>query len=287
MKNKKITCIYKLIFSFFCLLLFYNAAFAAKPQEQKYQLQIDGRPFTPPFYPHLQNYDLTLTSQGNNPKDYPIPVTRHHIIPSNVLRDFYNTAVEKKTRIKTFRRFFISFAQRIPYYLTATRAGQVFMNTHPNEVQGVISINKRLGAGTMQSGGERPPAYYDDFKKFYAWMPWNLFIGPSGEYRTDDPGPEFESNAKYIVNNICVWRQIEKLYRLMVRYTNNPCERNQPNTFKTINRLLSNLLISRRTPYRLKAQQWVRTHNSAAGKPQYHIRITHCCCFLRCIRGNH
>ena len=46
----------------------------------------------------------------------------------------------------------------------------------------------------------------------------------------------------------------------------------QPSIFKRINRLLANLLVSRRNPYRLKAQQWVRTHNSPEAKPQYHIR---------------
>ena len=275
MKYNKTTCNCKFIFSFFCLLLFCHYVFAARDQQQKYYLIIDRRPSQPQFYPQLKNYNLKLTCQGTNPTNFPVTVTRHHIIPLNLLRDFFNAVVEEKNRTKKFRRFFLTFAQRIPCYIISSNLGPAFLITHFNEIQGVRLLCKRLGAGTIQPGGERPPAYYDDFQKFYAWMPWNLFIGPSGGYRTDDPGYGFEFNARYIVNNICIWKRIEQLTHLMISYINHPNVRNNPRTYEAINCLLSNLVVSRRTPYPLKAQQWVRTHNLPGGKPQYFIRITH------------
>src|SRR6056300_1293516 len=220
---------YVLSFVLFTLLFLCcsSHSFAAPHQTCEYRLIIAGRPALPQFYSPLQNYNLQLTTEGNNIEKFPIPVTRHHIIPYNILRGFFNAVVEQRDRAKRFRRFFMSFAQKIHCY---SKTNKAFYDSHLNEINGIVHISNGLGSGAIQPGGQRPPEYYDDFTEFYAWMPWNLFIGPNGDYRTDDPGEDFEFKARYIVNNVHVWTEIEQLYRLMRHYVDNPNDRNDRDT---------------------------------------------------------
>ena len=240
--------------------------FSAPHQTSKYYLIMANRPPMPQLYSPLENYNLQLTTQGNDIRRFPIHVSRHHIIPYNILVAFFNKVVKQKDHAKSLRRFFMSFARQVNSYAKTNKA---FYNSHLNEIKGIVHISNGLGSGDIQTGGEKPPQYYDDFAEFYGWMPWNLFIGPGIKSRTDDPGEDFEANARYIVNNDKVWAEIEQLYRLMRHYIDNP---NDHDVLETINRLLTNLVANRIAPYRLDPNQWVKTRNSKEGKPQYHIK---------------
>jgi hypothetical protein len=43
------------------------------------------------------------------------------------------------------------------------------------------------------------PSILDRLADIYEWLPGNLFIGPHADFRSDDPGHSFESNAGVVV----------------------------------------------------------------------------------------
>ncbi|WP_146011709.1 MULTISPECIES: hypothetical protein [Burkholderia] len=176
-----------------------------------YELELGARPGAP--YPPLQNYNIDLSAQGSGP-DYSVEVSRHHIIPYNVLRAFYNRVMETHGEILRFRSFLIVFGRNIPSYASAAS-----LDCERNRLDYLEASNLALAVADNYArwGGNRPPPGLDTFQEFYTWLPGNLFIGPNN--RSDDPGEGFEEGAVEIVGQNA-FNTLSSVYQNMVRYNN-------------------------------------------------------------------
>lgn len=172
----------------------------------EFNLKLEGRPEHP--YKSLSNFDKKLKEQGDK---HPVPMARHHIIPYNTLRDFYNKTVDNK---------------KVKLVETALK-GWVNKVSDNEDFNGSVSCeNAKKLIGAVSSGKvnhsdsvkENRPEGYDDFRVSYAWMPGNLFIGPEGSKRRDDPGEGFEEKSKYIIGDI-KFKLLKRIYENMNGYS--------------------------------------------------------------------
>jgi len=61
----------------------------------------------------------------------------------------------------------------------------------------LLVFTESLNFNRLEPNGFNVPDGLDDFQEFYAWLPGNLFIGPTS--RSDDPGSNIETGAQYIL----------------------------------------------------------------------------------------
>lgn len=156
----------------------------------KYELTIGTRPSAP--YNSIMNYNTSLTQQGMGAA-YPTAVSRHHIIPFNVLRTFYNLVVSQN-RFRNLRSFFSEYANNIRHYASVNGVG---CNNIGTDLLDAGNLAQAHSFALIHGGGSIIAPGFDTFEQFYAWLPGNLFIGPSN--RLDDPLNGFESNAHIVV----------------------------------------------------------------------------------------
>ena len=224
-----------------------SASYAVPNPDGNYNLSMDARAGSP--YPPSNNYNADLTASGVGAA-YTVPVSRHHIIAYNQLRDFY-MSVMQRGHLKELKGFWDGFGGRLPSY---GRDNQV--NVTPAvqaDYDQAKTLLEEIGRGVVRANAGVPPRPlgWDTFHGFYTWMPWNLFLGPNG--RNDDPGEAFERNAQYIINNTDTWNTIVNLRDNMLSYTRD----GNVKTLATINSQL--LRLSARTKvYPLVSDQWVR-----------------------------
>jgi hypothetical protein len=154
----------------------------------EFNFKLKERPDQP--YKPLSNFDKKLKEQGDK---HPVPMARHHIIPYNTLRGFYNKAVDNK---------------EVQLVGTALK-GWVNKVSDNKDFNGGINcedakefIENVLLAGKNILMRQVVQSIMTILRGAYAWMPGNLFIGPEGGKRRDDPGEGFEEKSKYIIGNL-------------------------------------------------------------------------------------
>ncbi|HEP8841373.1 TPA: hypothetical protein VDU70_005228 [Pseudomonas aeruginosa] len=227
------------------LLAFTSASsYAIGPTPGKYKLTMPDRPDTP--YQSLDNYTPDLTDHGAGP-DFTVEVARHHIIPYDTLRTFFNNMMARGDHLQ-FRGVFSELGVHIPHY---GESNSVSCSSNLEDFANAASISLGLASGRVRPGGVSTPTGWDTFEQFYAWMPWNIFIGPIN--RADDPGQNFERQARYIVSDDRLFGHFMELNDLMIQY-------NQQDSNVDLRRIVSlfRTLSRNRYIYPLEADQWER-----------------------------
>lgn len=132
-------------------------------------------------------------------QDIEIPMARHHIIPLNVLRKFFNTLVKTDDiAFKSAQQELFSFLQRLGTIASATVE-------ELNEFDFLRQIRILRGFGSFLSSPltlsrySAQPNYIRIIQSLFAWMPFNIFEGPIPRLRRLDPGNAFEHNAGDII----------------------------------------------------------------------------------------
>lgn len=190
-----------------------------------------------------------------NPVVEGIPMARHHIIPANMLIEFYNvaqrmslpsedgatTSVQQSIR-HTIRNIFDSY-----YDLYAPYWGPL------SEVR--TAVVERLGFGQ------------DDFsiilRMFVSWISGNIFYGPQA--RLNDPNGRFDADAEYILGE-ADFRPIRSLHNRIDEFNNN-IDRTSDN----FNRIVEGInRLSSRQPTPVDLKQWEMFYRSGGAK---HFRI--------------
>lgn len=151
-----------------------------------FALNINYRPAVP--YPALDNFNARLTESGRGPS-YTVEVSRHHIIPFNLLRNFYNR-VSENNRLTNLSGFLNTYSDNVRLYASSNG---IDCSRLGNDLFNAGNLAQGQSTGWTISGGGGMPYGFDTFEQFYAWLPGNLFIGPNN--RSDDPSEGFESNA--------------------------------------------------------------------------------------------
>lgn len=173
-----------------------------------FNLQLTDRPGVP--YTALNNYNRTLTQQGSGPL-YPVPVSRHHIIPFSTLRGFYNR-VATDGHLRELSSFLNVFSSSLNYYAGANGLNCRTIRSDIIEAEN-LAWSQSLGMAIYD--GEQNAPGFDTFEQFYAWLPGNLFIGPTE--RNDDPNNGFETASRIIVESE-TYDELLSLYNEMRQY---------------------------------------------------------------------
>ena len=198
-------------FAFLNLPLSCYAADDFPPGNYKIGIAASSRPGSP--YPPLDNYNSGLTQHGTG-AGFTVPVTRHHIIPYQLLRDFYNM-ITTNGDMARFRSFFLTMSNSMSYYASSNSincAGGVL-----SDLAAAATLAEAFGSLYINGGGQVPPPGLDTFQQFYTWLPGNLFIGPSN--RSDDPhdGMAFEQNAATVVG-AARFTILQRAYNNLIQY---------------------------------------------------------------------
>lgn len=156
----------------------------------------NGRPSVP--YPILNNYNVDLTESGIGPS-FTVPVSRHHIIPYNLIRDFYNEVIKNNRRQRIIGGFFKNMGILIGVY--AGTQGVLCNDAVMSSLEQAADLSYMIAAGQISNSEHAVsrPDGYDYMVEYFAWLPGNLFIGPT--LRADDPGENFEEDSVYIIGS--------------------------------------------------------------------------------------
>ena len=228
------------------LVLLIPVVVLANPSDQlpigTFELNIGARPSAP--YPAMNNYNTDLTAQGSG-SAYPVTVSRHHIIPFNVLRVFYNRVAENN-RFTNLGGFFTTYSNNLRFYASGNN---IDCNGLGNDLIDAGNLALAHSYNLARPGGNQMAPGFDTFEQFYAWLPGNLFIGPN--QRWDDPNEGFESNA-HVVVGAPYFDILSRTYRNMLRFNNGDDSPNLLNAAVDLTRIAQ-----RRSVFSLKSQDWV------------------------------
>ena len=146
-----------------------------------------GRESSP--WPKLPCYEKTLhNSSAYCHGDFTVNVSRHHIIPINLLIAFWNKLILNEAHLSTGME-------------TAWNSFIIQYRKFPTYDKSVEDLIKKIrDKQIVNDEDERPPESFDFLKEAWQWFGANLMIGPNR--RSDDPGNNFEGNAYVIVGNV-------------------------------------------------------------------------------------
>lgn len=218
-----------------------------------YALNMGNQRMSAP-YPPIANFNTDLTQQGVGPL-YTVPVSRHHIIPFNILRSFYN-AVLNNGHMIYLRGFLYVMQNNMNGY-----AGVSGMDCSSNagSIERAMNIAAAFSYNLIHPGGDVTPDGLDDFQEFYTWLPGNLFIGPTN--RSDDPGDGFEE-ASFQIIGADAYALMREGYDSMQLYVNS----NDVAALRSAVVYLSKIA-QRKNAYQLNSSDWVKDKDG-----HYHIR---------------
>jgi hypothetical protein len=157
-------------------------------------LMTGGRPSAP--YKALPAADVALnaTNELTTPA-FPVVLERHHIIPDNKLRNFWNQMVANNHLGSAAGAYLTTFNNNVTLYDLTIDAGDV------SEVQELLSEIK-AGLTTHDPNEPAPGNRLVNFSSIFSYLPGNIMLGPvhgGGEnQRDDDPGDAFEATAQVV-----------------------------------------------------------------------------------------
>jgi hypothetical protein len=130
--------------------------------------------------------------------NYPVTVARHHIVPANLLIQLWNTMLDRGHMASAngggyATALLASMALNLAFYE---------INMVPGDRLNLLLLLNGIQFGYLEhdpNAGTVPNR--DLLAEAYEWLPGNLFIGPDGTWRDDDPGDNFETNAGIVVGN--------------------------------------------------------------------------------------
>lgn len=166
-----------------CAILSCNA------QPVIYDLSMVTRP-AQPWLP-LRCYDSTLTRSSEYcTGDYVVKTSYHHIIDYQKFFDLWNHAAETGNLIclsNPLRRL----KEKYPSYKS-------YLGRYEERV--ITLIDEILTQQIVHGPGDTPD-FFDDLSALWGYYPCDTFNGPSGEFRTDDPGQRFEKDSNTIIGS--------------------------------------------------------------------------------------
>lgn len=160
-----------------------------------------------------------------------IRLSRHHIIPYNRLRDFWNAVIRNPTHL-------LHFADVLQVLVNNAR---IFYDPDAvislNRAQGVVDgiRSRRLLYNTQLTPDDRNGVAA--LQVLFAWMPGNIFVGVGVQSRADDPGSNFERNAGVVIGPENMQR-LETLNNYMIHIHDGDMVNDNDNFFRNAIELL-------------------------------------------------
>lgn len=160
--------------------------------------------------------DESKTIRKPNGKQCKYTLTRHHIIPKNIVIRFFNKAIGHDEH--QVREGLTQFAHTL----------KDSVDVRYNSNRAFNDLNRWANAEIKDRIPEElfivEPSGFDKSKLFHAyiiWIPCNWFEGPSAENRDDDPRGEFEINSAKIVG-VDNLKTLKNIYDNMISYIRSP-----------------------------------------------------------------
>lgn len=139
-------------------------------------------------------------------------LTRHHIVPRSLLRDFFIQALSDND----FRPRFVALLRN---------AIEIARGHNPDAVVEYTSdMLDMLGSMSPENVAQFREPVRGAFKVF-CWMPFNFFEGPNHLFRSDDPGGAMEAGASVVVDNQNTFANMVELNSFMTDFTVNHGDR--------------------------------------------------------------
>ena len=216
-------------------------------------LMPEKRPGSP--YPPLPRYNTSLTMTGTNPDQYPVEVMRHHIIPDNRLKGFWNKMVNRNELAGEGKALLQGMRDSVRQYN---------MTLVPADRQQVINILDEIIERNYQHDADRPPPDgFDNLAQVYEWLPGNLFIGPKGGgeryQRVDDPGDQFERNSDVIVGATAY----SDLRNACIQMRDYLADAGQAAQAESASRYLGKTARGKKSPYPVESPNWLIVRGGA------------------------
>lgn len=156
---------------------------------------------------HGFDHDIYLENPGG------IPFSQHHIVPWNVLQDFWNHLVTNSL-FDQCSRILSELATQSPRYFIVFTEGR--RNELKRFAEAIKDCSFQEGAGITNLGGGHDfgPAL-NDANSLYSYPAVDVFPGPRGERRVDDAHDGFEEVAKYFIKKKSDWSRLNKALKGM------------------------------------------------------------------------
>eukprot|EP01084_Bolivina_argentea_P046277 85220_1 len=159
------------------------------------------------------------------PREY----SRHHVIPKIKLKLFWNDLVRNNHFVISGLAAFLQdtvigvFDQNDPNIYHADIAipanNGIASSNLPASVNAKINAIRLMIPPINPHGAPVTSAEVKIIQKFYLWMPWNIFIGPSSNIRYDDTGSLFESGFRKVSNvDALQYYSLKNAYKAMYAY---------------------------------------------------------------------
>lgn len=198
---------------------------------------------------------------------------RHHVIPYSRIKEFFNLVLRANDDILiNVCNSLYDIMQVIMQFISKN---DIFDNIHIGNIRSnfiaqlILTTTKEERKKLVNKlHNEKDLARH--IHRFFVWFPANIFIGPAD--RSDDPGDDFEINAKYVIGNESYYI-LKQINDLMVSYASGTTIREEryPLIDQVVN-LFHQLLSYSFTPF--NQQNWALTGN-IRGIDQYHIVHTY------------
>lgn len=176
-------------------------------------------------YPELGVYrpDLRESREfGREP--FTVSMTRHHVIPVQALRSFWNNAIElgqfQVLRKTIMEKIFESY-ERYPIVAnerrTELRASMTILENLVMSERGGAIVHDRSAPAVDIGGRYNTNSMVGTFVQVYYWMPGNLFVGPNDRHRPDKADDRFEGKSMAAVGET-TFTKLETAYKLMSQF---------------------------------------------------------------------
>lgn len=196
------------------------------------------------------NRVLNITDANSMP--YPpehIRPSRHHIIPFQTLRGFYNRLIGDESNFRYFFEHVLQLAAEFVGRDLRTYENLIVSRRYPLEDLPDILRNHIIR--DLDQHNQENLA-----RELYVWLPFNIFFGPAPNARADDPSHGIEEDAHVMAGWSRV-QQLRQMYDRMNAYINGDQINPEPLIYE-----MGDLLRTTQLPYDFNPNQW-RIHISS------------------------
>ncbi|WP_171165820.1 hypothetical protein [Streptomyces sp. I05A-00742] len=142
-----------------------------------------------------RNWDALQTIDNNG-----VEMARHHTIPKNKLKEFWNSLIEREYNDhgSELRKLLCDLVKTVVANMAGYHMSQAVLKPIGAFVTKFCSATE---FHQSDAEGTPVPNGFANLGRVYSWLPGNLFEGPSGKHRRDDPKEGFEVECEPIIGN--------------------------------------------------------------------------------------
>ncbi len=138
--------------------------------------------------PDIQSENVNQKLQGRIERDL-MQMSRHHVVDIQGMGEFFDV-------------------------------GRAIIKRAPVDASKVDALQRKVAQGGPRSNRDRTGpiglSLQQSLRDNFMWSPINLFVGPSAQYRSDDPGNRTECNKPISMSDIR-WRTLKSVETFLVR----------------------------------------------------------------------